>query len=96
MCTSHLTYLTIFYITSLLGTSSWRGGSRGYERTSRADVIQMLGRAGRQGLDDTGVAVIMTSREDQEYYADVSLNAEIVESKLQTHLVEGTFSSYTL
>ena len=49
----------------------------------------MLGRAGRQGLDDTGVAVIMTSREDQDYYADVSLNAEIVESKLQTHLVEG-------
>jgi len=56
----------------------------------------MLGRAGRQGLDDTGVAVIMTSREDQEYYADVSLNAEIVESKLQTHLVEGNFSSYML
>ena len=51
----------------------------------------MLGRAGRQGLDDTGVAVIMTSREDQDYYADVSLNAEIVESKLQTHLVEGIY-----
>jgi len=74
------------------GTSSWRGGSRGYERTAKADIIQMLGRAGRPGLDDQGVAVIMTSREDQDFYADVSLNAEIVESKLQTHLVEGKLS----
>jgi hypothetical protein len=40
-------------------------------------------------MDDQGVAVIMTSREDQDFYADVSLNAEVVESTLQTHLVEG-------
>lgn len=75
------------------GTSSWRGGTRGYERTSKADVIQMLGRAGRPGLDDQGVAVIMTTREDQDFYADVSLNAELVESKLQTNLVEGVYYS---
>lgn len=77
------------HLVVIKGTSSWRGGSRGYERTSKADIIQMLGRAGRQGMDNQGVAVIMTSREDQDFYADVSLSAEVVESKLQNNLVEG-------
>lgn len=81
------------HLVVIKGTSCWRGGSRGYERTSRADVIQMLGRAGRPGMDDAGVAVIMTSREDQGFYEGVSLNAEVVESKLQSNLVEGTFAS---
>jgi ATP-dependent DNA helicase HFM1/MER3 len=80
------------HLVIIKGTSCWRGGSRGYERTSKADVIQMLGRAGRPGMDDQGVAVIMTSREDQDFYADVSLNAEVVESTLQTRLVEGLLS----
>jgi ATP-dependent DNA helicase HFM1/MER3 len=77
------------HLVIIKGTSCWRGGTRGYERTSRADVIQMLGRAGRPGMDEAGVAVIMTSREDEGHYADVSLNAEVVESTLQNTLVEG-------
>ena len=77
------------HLVLIKGTSCWRGGTRGYERISKADIIQMLGRAGRPGMDVQGVAVIMTSREDKEYYQDVSMNAEVVESKLQNSLVEG-------
>ena len=80
------------------GTSSWRGGSRGYERTSQADIIQMLGRAGRPGLDDHsggGVAVIMTSQQDLALYSHISLSAELVESTLQNNLVEGELSGHS-
>lgn len=77
------------HLVIIKGTSCWRGGSRGYERTPRADVIQMLGRAGRPGMDEQGVAVIMTSKDDQGYYEGVSLNAEVVESTLQGNLIEG-------
>jgi ATP-dependent DNA helicase HFM1/MER3 len=71
------------------GTSCWRGGSRGYERITKADTIQMLGRAGRPGFDERGVAVIMTSQQDYDFYAGIALNAEVIESKLQRNLIEG-------
>lgn len=64
------------------GTYSWRGSSRGYERLSRSDVIQMLGRAGRPGFDESGVAVVMTANEDREYYSNLNLSADVVESQL--------------
>lgn len=78
------------HLVIIKGTSCWRGGTRGYERISKADIIQMLGRAGRPGMDVQGVAIIMTSREDKEFYEDVSMNAEVVESKLQSSLIEGS------
>lgn len=77
------------HLVIIKGTSSWRGGSRGYERTSKSDIIQMLGRAGRPGFDTHGIAIIMTSQQDKDYFAEVSLHADIVESKLQGNLVEG-------
>lgn len=51
-------------------------------------ILQMMGRAGRPGFDTDGVAVIMTSIEDQATYTD--LNLEVVESALPGMLVEGT------
>lgn len=75
------------------GTSNWRGGSRGYERLHKSDVIQMLGRAGRPGMDTSGVAVIMTSNQDKEYYEGISLSADVVESTLKLNLIEGRSSA---
>lgn len=49
----------------------------------------MLGRAGRPGFDDHGVAVIMTSVQEREYYSNMSLSADLVESTLMATLVEG-------
>jgi replicative superfamily II helicase len=49
----------------------------------------MTGRAGRPGFDTSGVAVIMTSVEDKEYYEKRDM--DIVESVLPGQLVEGNF-----
>jgi len=49
----------------------------------------MIGRAGRPGFDTHGVAVIMTSLQEREYYSDISLSADVVESTLLGVLVEG-------
>ncbi len=80
------------HLVVIKGTNCWRGGTLGYEKMSRSEVIQMIGRAGRPGFDVEGVAVIMTSREDQHFYNDISLVADIVESTLLSKLTEGHFS----
>jgi ATP-dependent DNA helicase HFM1/MER3 len=79
------------HLVIIKGTYSWRGSSKGYEKMGRSDVIQMLGRAGRPGFDQHGVAVIMTSNEDRQYYSNLSLSADLVESKLISILPEGMF-----
>jgi ATP-dependent DNA helicase HFM1/MER3 len=71
------------------GTYCWRGSTKGYERLGKSDVIQMLGRAGRPGFDDHGVAVIMTSSEDRDHFSNISLSADVVDSKLLSILPEG-------
>ena len=70
------------HLVIIKGTYAWRGGSQGYENIPRSDVIQMIGRAGRPGLDTDGVAVIMTSTEQKSRYSQMSLSADVVESHL--------------
>eukprot|EP01031_Cornospumella_fuschlensis_P029971 gene29971-36199_t len=65
------------------GTVAWRGSSKGYVKLKKSDVIQMLGRAGRPGFDDEGIAIIMTSVSEQQYYSSVALHADIVNSTLK-------------
>lgn len=71
------------------GTNQWRGGSRGYERLPKSMMLQMIGRAGRPGFDEYGVAVVMTCEDDREYYEDTTTISEAVESSLPNILVEG-------
>lgn len=84
------------HLVIIKGTYSWRGSTKGYEKMGRSDVIQMLGRAGRPGFDSHGIAVIMTSNEDRQYYSNLSLSADLVESKLTSILPEGKLYSSSL
>ncbi len=77
------------HLVIIKGTNSWRGGSRGYERMSKSEIIQMIGRAGRPGFDTEGVAVIMTSIEDKSFFDGTGLSADVVESTIITKLTEG-------
>eukprot|EP00981_Chlorochromonas_danica_P001931 scaffold398_cov177-Ochromonas_danica.AAC.30 len=80
------------YLVIVKGTFAWRGSGRGYEHLKRSDVIQMLGRAGRLGYDSEGIAIIMTSAQDQHIYSSMSLQADVVESKLTLVVHEGYYA----
>ena len=49
-------------------TMQYLGGKTGFKEYDDADVLQMIGRAGRLGLDTKGVAVIMTDLESKRRY----------------------------
>lgn len=77
------------HLVIIRGTMSWRGSSIGYQKSKKSEIIQMLGRAGRLGFDRAGKAVIMTSKEDEQFYSASTLEADKVESQLQSMLIEG-------
>jgi ATP-dependent DNA helicase HFM1/MER3 len=80
------------HLVIIKGTYAWRGGSQGYTNIARSDVIQMMGRAGRPGLDTEGVAVIMTSNEQKQRYSHMSMSADVVESQLPLIFTEAVCS----
>jgi len=43
-------------------TSCYRGQAQGYTEYSPIEIEQIMGRAGRVGLETEGIAVIMTER----------------------------------
>jgi ATP-dependent DNA helicase HFM1/MER3 len=92
-CTSTLAQGMNFpaHLVIIKGTNAWRGSSVGFQRISRSEVIQMLGRAGRPGYDQQGKAVIMTSKDDQTYYSVNLLQADQVESQLESIILEGVY-----
>ncbi|XP_064862161.1 probable ATP-dependent DNA helicase HFM1 [Oncorhynchus nerka] len=55
---------------------------------SDADMLQMIGRAGRPQFDTSATAVIMTKTHTKDKYMQFMNGAEIIESSLHTHLVE--------
>ena len=77
------------HLVILKGTCFWRGSNLGFQRITRSEVIQMLGRAGRPGYDVSGRAVIMTSKEDERYFDPRFLQADQVESQLDCLFLEG-------
>ena len=81
-----ISFLRFHVIRRFSGTNQWRGKG-GYEKLPRSIILQMTGRAGRPGFDTSGVAVIMTSTEDKEYYERRDM--DIVESVLPGQLIEG-------
>jgi len=79
------------YCVVIRGTRAWRGSGEGYCDVGRSDIIQMMGRAGRPGYDDKGVAVIMTDNDSRETFTAAnsdSLGADVAESHLLPVLTE--------
>ncbi|XP_035993787.1 probable ATP-dependent DNA helicase HFM1 [Fundulus heteroclitus] len=58
------------------------------EEYSEADILQMIGRAGRPQFDTSATAVIMTKVQTREKYMTLMNGIEIIESSLHGHLVE--------
>uniref|UniRef100_UPI003AAD2253 probable ATP-dependent DNA helicase HFM1 n=1 Tax=Centroberyx gerrardi TaxID=166262 RepID=UPI003AAD2253 len=58
------------------------------EEYSEADLLQMIGRAGRPQFDTSATAVIMTKYQTKDKYMKLMNGMEIIESSLHSHLVE--------
>ncbi|XP_034469557.1 probable ATP-dependent DNA helicase HFM1 isoform X1 [Hippoglossus hippoglossus] len=58
------------------------------EECSEADLLQMIGRAGRPQFDTSATAVIMTKVQTRDKYMKLMNGMEIIESSLHGHLVE--------
>ena len=53
------------------GTEYFDGKTSRYVDYPLTDVLQMIGRAGRPGYDDQGVAVVMSTDDKKPYYRKV-------------------------
>lgn len=69
-------------------TRCWRGGGSGHQDLDAGTLTQMTGRAGRPGLDTSGVAVIMTDNDSTKKFDQKLSGSVIVESHLCNRLVE--------
>ena len=70
------------------GTMTWRGGGAGYQEIDATTLCQMIGRAGRPGLDTSGIAVIMTDDESKSRIERLAFGVGAAESQLISKLVE--------
>ncbi|CAB1317768.1 unnamed protein product [Coregonus sp. 'balchen'] len=75
-----------FTMGDLPSTMHYIGGA--CKEYSDADMLQMIGRAGRPQFDTSATAVIMTKTHTKDKYMQFMNGAEIIESSLHTHLVE--------
>ncbi|KAF5895322.1 putative ATP-dependent DNA helicase HFM1 isoform X1, partial [Clarias magur] len=58
------------------------------EEYSEADMLQMIGRAGRPQFDTSATAVILTRAQTRDKYLQLLSGSETIESSLHTNLVE--------
>jgi len=76
------------HLVVIKSTAQWQGKALGYSQMSSSNILQMMGRAGRQGLDNHGIAVIMTDEGNKTRYENMSSGCEIIESSLDDVLPE--------
>ncbi|XP_060753854.1 probable ATP-dependent DNA helicase HFM1 [Neoarius graeffei] len=74
------------HLVVIKSTMHYVGGA--CEEYSEADMLQMIGRAGRPQFDTSATAVIMTRSQTREKYLQLVSGSETIESSLHTNLVE--------
>ncbi|ORZ02937.1 P-loop containing nucleoside triphosphate hydrolase protein, partial [Syncephalastrum racemosum] len=74
------------HLVIIKGTTSYQQGRM--VNYSDLDMLQMMGRAGRPGLDDSGCAVILTTPEMEPRYKSLISGANHIESSLHNNLAE--------
>ncbi|XP_073704911.1 probable ATP-dependent DNA helicase HFM1 [Garra rufa] len=74
------------HLVVIKSTFHYVGGS--CEEYSEADLLQMIGRAGRPQFDTTATAVIMTRAQTKDKYTHFLSGIDSIESSLHTNLVE--------
>ncbi|KAK2822171.1 hypothetical protein Q5P01_022236 [Channa striata] len=74
------------HLVVIKSTMQYVGGS--CEEYCEADLLQMIGRAGRPQFDTSATGVIMTKMQTKDKYMTLMNGMEIIESSLHRHLVE--------
>ncbi|XP_017346765.1 probable ATP-dependent DNA helicase HFM1 [Ictalurus punctatus] len=74
------------HLVVIKSTMHYVGGA--CEEYSEADMLQMIGRAGRPQFDTSATAVIMTRSQTRDKYLQLVSGSETIESSLHTNLVE--------
>ncbi|KAI7865296.1 Sec63 Brl domain-containing protein [Spinellus fusiger] len=82
------------HLVIIKSTKGYQNG--GLAEYSDLDVLQMIGRAGRPGLDDSGVAVIMTTQDMEMHYKSLVSGSSNIESSLHDKLAEHLLSEICL
>ena len=76
------------HLVVVMGTQYYEAGGHGGSNYPLTDLMQMLGRAGRPQVDDTGRAVIMCHTPSKEYYKKFLFEPFPIESHLDHFLAD--------
>ncbi|KAK9453923.1 hypothetical protein V1511DRAFT_503616 [Dipodascopsis uninucleata] len=74
------------HLVVIKGTSTWYDGQD--QEYSESDIKQMIGRAGRPQFGNSGIAVVMTTKDNKAKYDELFENSDPVESCLHKNLIE--------
>jgi ATP-dependent DNA helicase HFM1/MER3 len=77
------------HLVVIKGTKAWRGNPGGYQNLDHSSLLQMIGRAGRPGFDDSGTSIIMTDERSKSLYVKLtSSGLTSAKSRLSSRLNE--------